>query len=45
MHWSRDEILEMPHMDRIKWCSEVSKINDKINEASGTAEKKNIFSV
>ena len=45
MHWSNEEIMSMAHMDRVKWCQEVSKINTKINAASGHEEKKNIFSI
>lgn len=37
--------MQLPHIDRIKWCGEISKINSKINSASGKEEKKNIFSV
>lgn len=44
-HWSNEEIMRLPHIDRIKWCGEISKINSKINAASGNGEKKNIFSV
>ena len=35
----------MSHRDRIKWCGEISKINTKINAASGREERKNVFSV
>lgn len=35
----------MPHMDRVKWCAEISKINTKINTESGHEEKKNVFSI
>jgi hypothetical protein len=45
MHWSNEEIMSLSHMDRVKWCQEVSKINTKINAASGHEEKKNIFSL
>ncbi|WP_338081162.1 DUF6760 family protein [Angelakisella massiliensis] len=44
-HWSREEILQMSHQDRIKWCGEISKINGKINAASGQEERKNVFSI
>ncbi len=44
-HWSHEEIMRLSHIDRIKWCGEISKINSKINAASGNEEKKNIFSV
>jgi hypothetical protein len=45
MHWSNEEIMNMSHIDRVRWCKEVSKINSKLNAASGREEKKNIFAV
>lgn len=44
-HWSNDEIMRLPHIDRRKWCGEISKINSKINAASGNPERKNVFDV
>ena len=41
-HWSLDEIMNMEHRERKKWCSEISRINKKV---SGDKEKKNIFDV
>lgn len=40
LHWSHDEIMNMEHRDRRKWCEEVSKINKKLND-----EPENIFDV
>lgn len=31
-HWKHDEIMEMPHADRKKWCEEISQINKKLKE-------------
>jgi len=31
-HWSRDDLLAMPHKERHKWVKEVSEINEKINK-------------
>ena len=31
MHWSREEIMEMSHLERIRWCSEISRINRKLS--------------
>ncbi len=45
MHWSREEIFSLPHSERIRWCSEISKINSKINASSGEPKQKNIFSL
>jgi|GEM_PF-444376 hypothetical protein len=38
LHWSKEELLNMPHWERRRWCSEVSAINKKL---SGT--DKNTF--
>jgi hypothetical protein len=34
-HWSRDEILGLPHRERHGWVKEISKINKKINDTVG----------
>lgn len=33
-HWSRDEILEMSHLERRRWVQEIARINQEINELS-----------
>ena len=35
MHWSHEELMNLDHKERRRWCKEVSKINKKI---SGTPE-------
>jgi hypothetical protein len=30
--WSHEEIMEMEHGDRRRWCEEISKINRRQNE-------------
>jgi hypothetical protein len=32
LHWDCDAIMNLPHQERKRWCDEVSKINEKINE-------------
>ncbi len=32
MHWSREEIMNLSHLERIRWCGEISKINRKLND-------------
>lgn len=32
MHWSRDDILNLTHGERLRWCEQVSNINAKINQ-------------
>lgn len=39
-HWSRDEILDMPHKERHRWVQVISEINRKIN-----ASQKRVASV
>ena len=38
LHWTHDDIMALPHFDRIRWCKELSKINRKLNN-----EPENIF--
>ncbi|MBD9006999.1 MAG: hypothetical protein EGQ98_01275 [Clostridium sp.] len=40
LHWSHDDIMEMSHLDRIRWCSEVSGINSRLND-----EPENVFKI
>jgi hypothetical protein len=30
-HWSFDEIMNMEHFERQKWCEEISKINKRLS--------------
>jgi hypothetical protein len=30
--WSHEEIMNMEHRERRRWCEEISKINDKLNK-------------
>ncbi len=29
-HWSLEEILELPHPERVAWVGQISKINERI---------------
>ncbi len=40
LHWSHREVMTVDHLERRRWCEEISKINRKINE-----EPDNIFEV
>jgi hypothetical protein len=33
LHWSLDEILSLPHRERIEWVNQVSAINKRILES------------
>lgn len=34
-HWSLQEILDLPHRERVAWVGRISKINEKILESEG----------
>ena len=31
-HWPHEEIMQMEHRERKRWCEEISKINKRFNE-------------
>ena len=33
-HWSHAEIMSLEHKERMHWCEEISKINQKLNQKS-----------
>ncbi|WP_425278656.1 DUF6760 family protein [Defluviitalea saccharophila] len=39
-HWSHDEIMNMDHRERRKWCEQISNINKKMND-----EPENVFNI
>ncbi len=39
-HWGLDTVLDLPHLEREKFCREISRIN---REANG--QEKNLFDV
>jgi len=41
-HWSHQEIMNLDHRTRRRWCDEITKINKNLN---GESEKKNIFDI
>ncbi len=40
MHWSHDDIMQMSHRDRLRWCREISRINSRLKQ-----EPENAFRV
>lgn len=32
--WSRQEVLEMAHWERKRWCEEISDINERMNDGT-----------
>lgn len=39
------EIFDLPHLERIRWCDEISKINQKMNRSSQSQKSDNPFSL
>jgi hypothetical protein len=39
-HWSYEELMNVDHRERRRWCDEISRINRKLND-----EPPNIFDV
>jgi hypothetical protein len=35
-NWGHDEVLDMPHWERQRWCEEISAINERMNEGAGS---------
>ena len=40
LHWSRDEVMSISHLERIRWCNEISGINRRLND-----EPENVFKI
>lgn len=32
-HWSHEDVMNMEHRERRRWCEEISRINKRLNEA------------
>ncbi|WP_343216832.1 DUF6760 family protein [Crassaminicella profunda] len=39
-HWAHDDIMNMEHRERRRWCGEISTIHKKLND-----EPENVFDV
>lgn len=31
-NWEHDTVLALPHWERRRWCEEISRINERMNE-------------
>ena len=31
-NWDHDDVLNLPHWERRRWCVEISRINERMNE-------------
>lgn len=34
-NWDHDDVLNLPHWERRRWCEEISRINERMNEVDG----------
>jgi len=34
LHWSREEFMNLDHVERRRWCDEISRINRTLDGAS-----------
>jgi hypothetical protein len=30
--WAHDDVLALPHWERRRWCEEISRINERMND-------------
>lgn len=33
-NWGHEAVLEMPHWERRRWCEEITRINERMNEGA-----------
>jgi len=33
-HWSAGDLMTLEHMERVRWCEQISGINRRLNDAS-----------
>jgi len=38
-HWGSEEVLNLDHASRRRWCSEISQINQSLNPSKKKKEK------
>ncbi len=38
-HWSYADIMNMDHRERRRWCDEISKINQRLNQTRQGAQE------
>ena len=42
-HWSEADVLKLEHIQRRKWCSEISQINASLNPSKNDKKEKSIL--
>ncbi len=38
-HWGEMEVMKLDHVERRRWCREISEINEKLNPSKDRKEK------
>ena len=38
-HWSEREVMSIEHVERRRWCAEISQINKSLNPSENSKEK------
>ena len=41
LHWQHEAVMELDHLERRRWCQEISRINKKL----ANKPEKNVFDV
>ncbi len=36
-HWSRESLMEIPHLERREWVDSISRMNEEMNQAEREA--------
>lgn len=39
-HWGNEEVMELDHVSRRRWCEEISSINKSLNPSKDTKKKR-----
>ncbi len=42
-HWSQDEVEKLEHVERRRWCKEISTINKSLNPSKNNKKEKSIL--
>ena len=40
LHWPYDQIMSMDHRERLRWVTEIARVNERLNEARYTEESR-----
>lgn len=38
-HWGKEEVMELDHVSRRRWCEEISSINKSLNPSKESKKK------